>query len=27
MMERVEAAEAGFDPERLARIDRFLDER
>jgi CubicO group peptidase (beta-lactamase class C family) len=26
-MERVEAAEAGFDPERLARIDRFLDER
>jgi CubicO group peptidase (beta-lactamase class C family) len=26
-MERVEATEAGFDPERLARIDRFLDER
>jgi CubicO group peptidase (beta-lactamase class C family) len=26
-MDRVEAAEAGFDPERLARIDRFLDER
>ena len=26
-MERVDAAEAGFDPERLARIDRFLDER
>ncbi|HEX8571549.1 MAG TPA: serine hydrolase domain-containing protein [Allosphingosinicella sp.] len=26
-MERVEAAEAGFDPERLGRIDRFLDER
>jgi CubicO group peptidase (beta-lactamase class C family) len=26
-MERVEAAEAGFDPERLARIDRFLEER
>ena len=26
-MERVEAAEAGFDPGRLARIDRFLDER
>ena len=26
-MERVEAAGAGFDPERLARIDRFLDER
>ncbi|HYE27447.1 MAG TPA: serine hydrolase domain-containing protein [Allosphingosinicella sp.] len=26
-MERVEAAAAGFDPERLARIDRFLDER
>ncbi|HEY0113489.1 MAG TPA: serine hydrolase domain-containing protein [Allosphingosinicella sp.] len=26
-MERVEAAQAGFDPERLARIDRFLDER
>jgi CubicO group peptidase (beta-lactamase class C family) len=25
-VERVEAAEAGFDPERLARIDRFLDE-
>ncbi len=25
-MERVEAAEAGFDAERLARIDRFLDE-
>ncbi len=25
-MERVDAAEAGFDPERLARIDRFLDE-
>jgi CubicO group peptidase (beta-lactamase class C family) len=26
-MERVEAAEAGFDPERLARIDAFLDEQ
>jgi CubicO group peptidase (beta-lactamase class C family) len=26
-MELVDAAEAGFDPERLARIDRFLDER
>jgi CubicO group peptidase (beta-lactamase class C family) len=26
-MERIDAAEAGFDPERLARIDRFLDER
>lgn len=26
-MERIEAAEAGLDPERLARIDRFLDER
>jgi CubicO group peptidase (beta-lactamase class C family) len=26
-MESVDAAEAGFDPERLARIDRFLDER
>jgi CubicO group peptidase (beta-lactamase class C family) len=26
-MERVEAAQAGFDPERLGRIDRFLDER
>ena len=26
-MQRVEAAEAGFDPARLARIDRFLDER
>jgi CubicO group peptidase (beta-lactamase class C family) len=26
-MERVEAGEAGFDPERLARIDAFLDER
>jgi CubicO group peptidase (beta-lactamase class C family) len=26
-MERIEAAEAGFDPERLARIDRFLEER
>ena len=25
-MERVDAGEAGFDPERLARIDRFLDE-
>jgi CubicO group peptidase (beta-lactamase class C family) len=25
-MERVDAAQAGFDPERLARIDRFLDE-
>lgn len=24
-MERVDAAEAGFDPERLARIDAFLD--
>jgi CubicO group peptidase (beta-lactamase class C family) len=24
-MQRVEAAEAGFDPERLARIDAFLD--
>lgn len=26
-MERIDAAEAGFDPDRLARIDRFLDER
>jgi CubicO group peptidase (beta-lactamase class C family) len=26
-MERVEAAQAGFDPERLALIDRFLEER
>jgi CubicO group peptidase (beta-lactamase class C family) len=26
-MERVDADEAGFDPERLARIDRLLDER
>jgi len=26
-MERVDAAEAGFDAERLARIDAFLDER
>ena len=26
-MERVEAGEAGFDAERLARIERFLDER
>jgi CubicO group peptidase (beta-lactamase class C family) len=26
-MERVDPAGAGFDPERLARIDRFLDER
>jgi CubicO group peptidase (beta-lactamase class C family) len=26
-MERIDAAEAGFDPERLARIDRLLDER
>ncbi len=26
-MERIDAAEAGFDPERLARIDRFLDDR
>lgn len=26
-MERVDPAEAGFDPERLARIHRFLDER
>lgn len=26
-MERVEAAQAGFDPDRLARIDRFLEER
>jgi CubicO group peptidase (beta-lactamase class C family) len=26
-VERIEAAEAGFDPGRLARIDRFLDER
>ncbi|HEX6376545.1 MAG TPA: serine hydrolase domain-containing protein [Allosphingosinicella sp.] len=26
-MERVDAAEAGFDPEGLARIDRFLEER
>ena len=26
-MERVEAAEAGFDAERLARIDAFLEER
>ncbi|HEX8483140.1 MAG TPA: serine hydrolase domain-containing protein [Allosphingosinicella sp.] len=25
-MERVDASEAGFDPERLERIDRFLDE-
>ncbi|MET1110277.1 MAG: serine hydrolase domain-containing protein, partial [Allosphingosinicella sp.] len=26
-MERVDAAAAGFDPERLARIDAFLDEQ